>query len=405
MEVSAKIVSLPRPAPWILLQSRKPRERWDDGFGVGVNGISYRLWFIYNGFVVLLAFVWRRLLFRTTFIGVTGSVGKTTAKECMYAVLSSKFPGVRTPASRSARRELPRTILRARPWHRFVVAEVAITEPGIMWRSALLLKPDIAVFLAVRRNHLRAFGSLERIADEKAKLLRGMSRRGLAILNADDPRVVSVASRLNCAIRWFGMPEECNYRFSQVRAKWPQRLSFTVQHGGQAEPVQTQLVGRHWVGSALAAIAVGHAMGIPLEEAVKPLAALPPFPQRLSPSVLNSGAIVIRDRERGSVDDLDAAIDILREYAEGRRILITSDGLDLEGNYRQRWKYLARLAANACDVCVCVGEKAPYGRRKVMEAGMADNQVHPVLSPGQVEAFLATETGPGDLVLWREGRR
>jgi UDP-N-acetylmuramoyl-tripeptide--D-alanyl-D-alanine ligase len=296
---------------------------------------------------------------------------------------------------------LPRTILRARPWHRFVVAEVAITEPGIMWRSALLLKPDIAVLLNVKRNHVRAFGSLERIAEEKVRLLPGMSRRGLAIMNADDPQVVKVAGRLKCPIRWFGMREECDYRFSQARAKWPERLSFTVHHAGLAEPVRTQLVGRHWAGSALAAIAVGHAMGIPLEEAGKPLAELPPFPLRLSPSVLDSGAVVIRDRDRGSVDDLDAAIDVLREYAGGRRILITGDGLDLEGNYRHRWKHLARVAATACDVCVCVGEKSKYGRRKAIEAGIAERQVHAYLSPGQVEEFLARETGPGDLILWR----
>ena len=72
-------------------------------------------------------------------------MGKTTAKECMYSVLSSRFPAVKTIGNRAGRWELPRAILRTRPWHRFLVAEVAIDRPGIMRRSAFLLRPDVVV--------------------------------------------------------------------------------------------------------------------------------------------------------------------------------------------------------------------------------------------------------------------
>jgi UDP-N-acetylmuramoyl-tripeptide--D-alanyl-D-alanine ligase len=366
--------------------------------------LKYRLWFVYNGFVVALAFVWRRLLFKTTFIGITGSVGKTTAKECAYALLSASFTGVKTTDNRSARKELPRTILRARPWHRFVVAEVGIVEPGIMWRSALLLKPDIVLFLGVKRNHIRSFGSLEETADEKAKLLQGMSRGGLAILNADDPQTARIARRLACSIRWFGTSAECDYRGGQGSAKWPERLSFVAHHAGEAEMVRTQLIGVHWMPAVLAAIAAGLSLGIPLENAVKPLLEVPPFPARLEPVDLPSGAVVLRDEYNGSIDSLDVALDVLREYGEGRRILVISDIVDLPGNYRHRLKHIARVAIAACDVCVFVGSKAHYGKRRAMDAGMADSQVYAFELLNQAAAFLERDTGPGDLILLR-GRR
>ncbi len=161
--------------------------------------LRYWPWFAANLLVIGLAFFWRRMLFRTTFIAVVGSVGKTTTKEALGAILSASLPGVQSTGNIGARYELPRTILRARPWHRYALAEVGIVEPGLMWRSAFLLKPDMVVFLGVKQNHSRGFGSLEKTAEEKGKMLMGMSRGGLAILNADCPHTVRLAEKLKGA--------------------------------------------------------------------------------------------------------------------------------------------------------------------------------------------------------------
>lgn len=367
--------------------------------------LKRRVWFVLNGFVVVAAAVWRRLLFRTTFIGITGSVGKTTAKELAYAVLSSKFQGVKTRDNKAARRELPRTILRARPWHRFVVAEVGINQTGIMWRSAKLLKPDIAVFLGVKENHLQSFGDPDVTAEEKAQLLWGMSRRGTAVLNSDDARVSRIAERLERPIVWFGAEGRSSQRIQcwseDVSAPWPERLSFTAHWGEEAVQVRTQLVGEHWTPSAIAAVAVGRLMGIPLAEMAAPLSAEPPFRSRMEPVKLPSGAILIRDHYNGSISSLGPALRAIDDHAGGRRILMISDVADVPGNYRHRLRRVAEVAAGACDVLVFVGQKAAYGRRRALESGFDEDRVFAFKYPFEATAFLEEETGGGDVVLLR----
>ena len=99
-----------------------------------------------------LAYLWRRLLLRTTFIAVTGSVGKTTTKECIAAMLSARFPTAGTLRNHNDRHGVPRTILRVRPWHRYAVLEVATNERGLMRRLAWLVRPHVAVMLTVARR-------------------------------------------------------------------------------------------------------------------------------------------------------------------------------------------------------------------------------------------------------------
>src|SRR6185312_13185282 len=129
------------------------------------------------------AFVWRGLMFRTTFIAITGSVGKTTAKEALASILASRYRIVKTPVSRNELMHLARLILSVRPWHRYAVLEVATDGPGWMKRMAWLARPHMAVILRVARTHSNRFRTLEATAEEKAVLLSTLRRGGIAVLN------------------------------------------------------------------------------------------------------------------------------------------------------------------------------------------------------------------------------
>src|SRR5262249_11178223 len=137
-----------------------------------------------------LVFAWRRLMVRTTVIAITGSVGKTTAKECLAAALGGDQV-VKTFQNQNDRFGLPKTIRAMRPWHRFAVIELGTQGPGEMRRLARLAKPDIAVVLCVARTHTDKFKDLDATAAEKAELVRALSPRGIAVLNADHSRVPS----------------------------------------------------------------------------------------------------------------------------------------------------------------------------------------------------------------------
>ncbi len=347
------------------------------------------------------ALVWRSLLFRTTIIAITGSVGKTTTKDCLAAILSAYYPTTKTDGNRGARWSLPATLLRTRPWHRFVVAEVGIDLPGQMWRSTLLLRPHIVIVLHVKRNHSDAFSTLEVTATEKAKLLGRLGRRGVAILNGDDPRVMAMASGAPFEVRTFGTSSEHDVWSSEPSAQWPNRLEFTAHTATESQLVRTRLVGTHWTTSVVAALTAATRCGLTLEQAVKPLIDVEPYRARLQPVELPSGAVLLRDEFNGSIDSLGPALKVLEEARAPRRWLVISDVADTGLSSRHRMRQLASLVPGNAECCVFVGETAAYAKRRAMEAGITPENAHSFLLPHQAADFLRTALGPGDLVLLR----
>ena len=180
--------------------------------------------------VLLTAFCWRRLMFRTRFIAITGSVGKTTAKNLLAALLRD-MPA-RTLSTRHSSNDvkhIARDLLRVRPWHRFVVLEAGTDQPGWIRRCSWLIGPDIAIILAVARTHTNSFHTLDETAEEKASLLGGLRRNGVAILNEDDPRVAAMAGKCRTRIIRFGCGPEADVRARNVFSQWPERLSLSIE--------------------------------------------------------------------------------------------------------------------------------------------------------------------------------
>lgn len=349
--------------------------------------------------VAAAALVWRRLLFRTTFIAITGSVGKTTAKECLAAALGSRFPTVRSRGNLNAGIGLFVSVLRARPWHRFAVLEVAGAEPGNMRWLAWVVRPDVAVVLNVLRTHTGAFASLEHHAEEKAGLLDAIRPGGLAVLNADDPRVATMARRARAEVLRFGTSPSLDVSADRVSARWPARLGFRVQAGSESHTVDTQLVGAQWLPSVLAAVATACRCGVPLREAAEAVRLVEPFPARLQPVRLPGGAVILRDDYNASIDTLDAACRVLEEASAGRRLFVVNDFSDSGTNRKTRLRYLADTAARCADVALFIGDGAAYGRRRAIDAGMRARDVHDCASLEAAARQLRTELRPDDLVL------
>ena len=136
-----------------------------------------------------LAPLYRAVLRRVTFIGVTGSCGKSTTKELIAAVLHSRFKGQKTPGNNNLPADIAQAILRVKPTDEFCVLEVAAAIRGEripLERPLSLVKPRIGVVTNIGSDHISAFGSVEAIAGEKSKLIAALTSHGVAILNADD---------------------------------------------------------------------------------------------------------------------------------------------------------------------------------------------------------------------------
>lgn len=345
------------------------------------------------------AFLWRTLLVRTRFVAITGSVGKTTAKDCLAAILEQLGPTVKTLRSNNGGPWIARTILSARPWHRFVVLEVGIDQPGHMVRHSRLIRPDVAIELAVASPHLSTMGSLETIAEEKAKLLRFLRRGGVAVLNGDDPRVAAMAQKVRGRVLLFGSRPEFDLWADGVTAAWPGRLRFRAHAGTESSEISTEFVGRQWLGAMLAALATGKLLGATLAQASQALRSVRPYTARMEPVALPNGVIFLRDEAHGNLTDTEAAFEVLREASAPRRVVVISDVANSGQHYRQRQRMLAQWAAASADVAVFVSEGSAYAARAALRAGMQPENVHHFVTPKQAAEFLRAELRAGDLVL------
>ena len=359
---------------------------------------SWKRWCHFQ-LLYVLAYLWRRLLFRTTFIAITGSVGKTTCKECIAAILSAHLPTAKTLINQNELHGVPRTILRVRPWHRFAVVEIATDRPGMIIRSARLLRPGIAVVLGVAGTHTRVFPTLDDTAAEKARLLDALSPEGLAILNADDPRVVRMAARSRSRVKTFGHCAGTDLRADAVSSKWPARLSLRVHTKSETQFVRTNLVGEHWVNSVLAALLAAISCGIPLEAAARGLGRVRPFMARIQPVLLPSGATILRDEANGSLDTLNAALQVLRESEAVRRVLVVSGFSDSRTNSRNRLRELGNIAARTAGLAVFIGEHGRNAVRQAVASGMKPECALSFTDLHGAARYLKSELRSGDLVL------
>lgn len=366
-----------------------------------IRGVSRADWG--RRFVKLLALVWRTILFRTTFIAVTGSVGKTTAKELLAAILAGEGRTLANAGTYNEAMDVVRTILRARPWHRFVVLELGTDAPGWIARSASIARPDIGLILRVARTHTPRFGTLENIAREKASLLRYLRRHGVAVLNQDDPRVAEMVPRSGIRVVRFGETRPAEVRAADVEGRWPARLSLTLLAGERAVRVSTRLVGIHWVPSVLGAASAALACGVSLETIAGGLAAAPPTPGRMDPRLLPSGAVMLRDAYTGSIDTFGPAFQVLREARAARKILAITTVTDDSDTWNGRLCRIVREAAGVTDTLILVG--ARHGtrrpRREAAAIGFPAESFYCFETLPEAAEFLRGFLKAGDLCLLR----
>ena len=366
-------------------------------FGVAAKLFWYRL-------VLLAAFCWRRLMFRTRFIAITGSVGKTTAKNLLAALLRD-MPA-RTLSTRHSSNDvkhIARDLLRVRPWHRFVVLEAGTDQPGWIRRCSWLIGPDIAIILAVARTHTKSFHTLDETAEEKASLLGGLRRNGVAILNEDDPRVAAMAGKCRTRIIRFGCSPKADVRARNVLSQWPERLSLSIETRGGSHQTRTQLVGTHWTPSVLAASAAALECGIPLHQVAKLISRVPPATARMEPAILPCGAVILRDDVNGSLDTFLAAFETLKNAQAQRKILVITTVGDSPESWNHRLARIAAAASTVVDLLVLVGKKRDTKRagKVAVVGGLAPEGLHQFQHLSDVAAFLKRTLRLGDLVLLR----
>lgn len=347
----------------------------------------------------------RKLLVRTRVVAITGSNGKSTATRYLAAILSAEAPTQWTRLNRNSEGGITETIAFCRPWKtRFAVFEVGFGTVGSIDRFARLIRPHIAAELSVFLEHRAEAKTLDTMAREKASLLKHLQPGGVAVLNADDPRVAEMKPPPGCRVIRTGSAPDHDVRCENVVSAWPDLLRFTVVAAGERQEIRTRLLGKHWVGTLLAVIAIARELGVPLERIADSIAQVPPYPGRMQTVRLPSGAVAIRDEFKGSLHTVDAAFDVLGTANARRKFLVFGDVAETKAKPRKRMARIGRAAAAMADFAVFVGDNAAYGERGALNGGMAREHVRAFRDFEDAVRFLRPLLAEGDVILFKAGR-
>ncbi|HET6176979.1 MAG TPA: UDP-N-acetylmuramoyl-tripeptide--D-alanyl-D-alanine ligase [Candidatus Sulfotelmatobacter sp.] len=342
-----------------------------------------------------------RKLWGKPLVGVTGSAGKTTTKEAIAHVLSSKFRVLKSEGNFNNHFGLPLMLLKLEPEHDVAVIELGMSHAGEIRALAKIAQPEIGVVTNVAPVHLEFFDSLAGIARAKYELVESLSASGTAVLNADDEYVSQFGRDFKGKVLMYGTRATADVRAENVQSRGAEGSEFDVVTPYGREHARLPLVGEHNILNALAAVAVALARGLQPSEAVAALATLIAADKR--GQVLQLGNItVINDCYNSNPKALHAMVDALAAMKAKRRIVVAGEMLELgqAGNDLHRAAG-QHVAEKKIDVLLGVRGLA---QAMVEGAGHAGTHAEFVATPEEAGEWLAGETRDGDVVLLKASR-
>lgn len=347
--------------------------------------------------LVKMGHAWRPFLKEAVFIGIAGSAGKTTAKELLLGILSTKGRTVGNAESHNMLPDVAKTILRMRRIHKYCVSELSEDRPGALGPLLNLLQPSIGIVTVVGCDHLAAFQSQNDIANEIGKLVAALPATGVAVLNADDPVVLSMAANCAAKVITYGASAVADLRAEDVSSAWPDRLEMTVVYGAERVRVRTQLCGTHWVPSVLGAVGVGKATGMSLAECAQGIATVAPFDGRMQPVTTPDGVTFIRDDFKSPLWTIDACFAFMKSAHAARKIIVIGELQEVGSQKGKKYSRTASLAQKIADITIFVGPWASSAlKARQLDGG---NALFAFSHIRDAAGYLRSITHPGDLVL------
>ncbi|MDQ2934792.1 MAG: UDP-N-acetylmuramoyl-tripeptide--D-alanyl-D-alanine ligase [Chloroflexota bacterium] len=340
-------------------------------------------------------------------VGITGSTGKTIAKEIVADVLARTLGVLRNEGNLNSESGLPMTLLRLEPAHEAAVLEMSMYTVGEIARLAEIARPEVGVVLAVHPTHLQRAGSIEAIAQAKGELPAALPTDGLAVLNADDSRVAAMRKQTRAEVRTFGLAASADVRAGEIVSHGVAGTEFTVHARWGSRRVRSAVPGRHLVPHALAAVAVAERFGVPMNEVAAALAVGSSAAHRMQLAEAASGATVVDDTYNASPVSMAAALDFLAETpvpAGRRRLAVLGDMLELGPDEERLHREIGTKAAGIVDALLAVGQRGRWIADAARAAGLANiSFAVDAEEAGQVlDRYLAP--GPGDLLLVKGSR-
>jgi UDP-N-acetylmuramoyl-tripeptide--D-alanyl-D-alanine ligase len=342
-----------------------------------------------------------RRLWAKPLIAVTGSTGKTTTKEAIAHVLSSRFRVHKSEGNFNNHFGLPLMLLKLEPEHAATVVELGMSHPGEITALAQIAQPETGVVTNVAAVHLEFFSSVAEIARAKYELIESLPLGGTAVLNADDEYVSQFGRDFDGRVITYGFEPVAAVRAENLKSLGEKGSAFDIVVGDRRESATLPLIGSHNVYNALAATAVALEHGLSLSEVISSLASLASVDKR--GQVVRFGNItVVNDCYNSNPKALAAMVDTLAAMPSRRRIVVAGEMLELgpQGEAMHRESGL-HIAAKGIDVLIGVRGLASHMVEAAKQAGISAEFVATSEEAGN---WLARETRAGDVVLLKASR-
>lgn len=339
-------------------------------------------------------------------VAITGSVGKTTTKEMIAAVLAQRFSVQKSPRNLNNFYGLPLTLLALEPAHDLAVVELAMSAPGEIAHLTRIAEPQVGVVTNVAPVHLQFFDSVDSIALAKRELTENLNSSATAVLNHDDVRVRRFAEGFAGRVVTFGFEEGAQFRAQEIRGGQGGGSQFRVAAPGLTCEIHLALAGRHNVENALAAIATASLFGIPPTDLQQPLATFQTLPQRSEILTLPGGITVINDSYNSNPVAMERMLETLAAWPGARRrIVVAGEMLEL-GITSPDWhrNIGRRCAESGVDWLLAVQGDARFFLEGAAEGGMPAERAQFFPNAEQAGEFCRTFLVPGDVLLLKGSR-
>ena len=355
-----------------------------------------------------LAAFWREK-FQPRVIGVTGSVGKSTTKELIGAVLSTRFKTLKSEGNYNNEIGLPLTLLKLNAEYERVVLEMGMYALGEIELLCQIAAPQVGVVTNVEPVHLERLGTIDRIAQAKAELVQALPPQstgtddatgGIAILNYDDPRVRGMATQTQARVVTYGLSPEADLWAGDVTSAGLEGIRFVFHYRDETIHARVPLLGRHSAHTALRAALVGLVEGLAWEEIIAGLQSLPSSAQlRLVAAAGPNSSTLLDDSYNASPSSTIAAFNLLDDLVATKKIAVLGDMMELGSYEEEGHRKVGCRAADSLDLLIVIGRRARLIAEEAEACGLEAAAIIELNDNQAAIDYLKNVLEPGNIVL------
>ena len=342
--------------------------------------------------------------FPIPFVAITGSVGKTTTKDMVAAVLGARFQVHKTEGNFNNDIGVPLTLLKLEREHQVCVVEMGMDHAGEIDNLGRLVEPDIALITNIGDAHIENLGSRENIFKAKCEIFPHLKEDGLAVLNGDDPLLSTLKGTLPQRAVFVGGGEGLDYTAFDLNSDGTAHLDCRIKTPRSQFEAEIPALGRHMIYPTLMAAAVGEALGLGPDEIVRGIGAFLPTKMRMNIVRCKGDIVILNDAYNANPQSMRAAAAVLGDAGQKRRkVAVVGDMKELGAGSEQFHRAVGGcFAQSGADRLIAVGGLARFMAEGAKDAGLEQTDYFPTLD--EAKNALLRELRSGATILVKASR-